>query len=240
MARILVTEDDDSTRTLMCAILKRAGFEVSAARNGIEALQALDQQHIDLLVTDVMMPGMDGFSLVEQLRDARIELPVLMVTAKGQVQDRRQGFLVGTDDYLVKPFDAQEMVLRVKALLRRARIVSDKRIAVGDIELDYNNLTVSRKASAKNTAGGAAAEAMPAQCVTLPPKEFYVLYKLLAYPDTAFTRAQLLEEIWGPDSDSDGSTVNVHINRLRTRFSDWPEFEIVTVRGIGYKAVRHA
>lgn len=250
MTRILVTEDDDSTRTLMCAILKRAGFDVEPAHNGMEALDEMDAQHIDLLVTDVMMPELDGFSLVGKLRDARIDMPVLMVTAKGQTQDRRQGFLVGTDDYLVKPFDAQEMVLRVKALLRRAKIVADSRIVVGDVELNYDSLTVSRNArtfnrvaspnAALDTKAATSANALQPQAVALPPKEFYLLYKLLAYPDKVFTRAQLLDEIWGANSKSDGSTVNVHINRLRARFADWPEFEIVTVRGLGYKAVHHA
>lgn len=224
MSRILVAEDDPSTLKLMCAVLGRAGFEVVPARNGMEALDVLDAQHVDLLVTDVMMPGLDGFSLVGQLRDARIELPVLMVTAKGEVHDRRQGFLVGTDDYLVKPFDAQEMVLRIKALLRRSKIVSDHMIAVGDVTLVYDNLSVSW--------GG--------RTETLPPKEFYLLYKLLAYPDTVFTRSQLLAEVWGLESESDGATVNVHINRLRNRFADCDDFQIQTVRGIGYKAVCRA
>lgn len=223
MTTILVAEDDDSTRKLMCAVLKRAGFDVLAAPNGTAALDALDDHHVDLLLTDVMMPGLDGFTLAKQLRDAKYDLPILMVTAKGQVNDRRQGFLVGTDDYLVKPVDAQELVLRIRALLRRARIVADKRIEIGRATLDYDALTVSR----------------PGQTVTLPPKEFYLLYKLLAYPGTVFTRAQLLDEIWGADTTSDASTVNVHINRLRTRFGDWSEFSIETVRGLGYKAVRH-
>ncbi len=224
MARILVAEDDPSTLKLMCAVLKRAGFDVVAARDGLEALEALDKYHVDLLLTDVMMPSLDGFGLVEQLRDARIETPVLMVTAKGEVRDRRQGFLVGTDDYLVKPVDAQEMILRIKALLRRAKIVADHCITIGEVTLTYDNLTVQRGA----------------QVETLPPKEFYLLYKLMAYPDTVFTRSQLLEEIWGMESDSDGSTVNVHINRLRNRFKDWPELEIQTIRGIGYRGVHHA
>lgn len=224
MTRILVAEDDPSTLKLMCAVLKRAGFDVVAARDGLEALEALDRHHVDLLLTDVMMPGLDGFGLVEQLRDARIETPVLMVTAKGEVRDRRQGFLVGTDDYLVKPVDAQEMILRIKALLRRAKIVADHRITIGEVTLTYDNLTVQRGT----------------QVETLPPKEFYLLYKLMAYPDTVFTRSQLLEEIWGMESDSDGSTVNVHVNRLRNRFVDWPELEIQTIRGIGYRGVHHA
>lgn len=223
MARILVAEDDASTRKLMCAVLQRAGFGVVPARDGTEALDLLDRERIDLLITDVMMPGTDGFELTRQLREARYDLPILMVTAKSQPRDRREGFIVGTDDYLVKPVDAQEMVLRVRALLRRARILADNRIKIGDVVLDYDALSVSR----------------PGQTVALPPKEFRLLYKLLAYPGHVFTRLQLLEDVWGEDADVDSASMNVHVNRLRTRFKDWPEFEIVTVRGVGYKAVRH-
>lgn len=223
MVRILVAEDDKSTRTLMCAVLNRAGFETIGASNGEAALGTLDKEHIDLLITDVMMPGLDGFELTRELREARFSLPILMVTAKHLPKDRRQGFIVGTDDYLVKPVDAQEMVLRVKALLRRARIVADRRIVIGNAVLDYDALSVSR----------------PGESHDLPPKEFSLLYKLLAYPDQVFTRFQLLEDIWGDDVENDGNTLNVHISRLRTRFKDWPEFDIVTVRGLGYKAVKH-
>lgn len=223
MARILVAEDDVNTRKLMCAVLTRAGFDVVGARDGAEALDVLDREQIDLLITDVMMPGVDGFELTRELRDAHFDLPILMVTAKSLPKDRRQGFIVGTDDYLVKPVDAQEMVLRVRALLRRARIVADRRIEVGDVVLDYDALTVS----------------CPGKTVALPPKEFSLLYKLLAYPGQVFTRLQLLDEIWGDEGDTDGATLSVHVNRLRTRFKDWPEFDIVTVRGMGYKAVRN-
>lgn len=223
MVRILVAEDDKSTRTLMCAVLNRAGFEAIGASNGEAALDALDRERIDLLITDVMMPGLDGFELTRELREARFNLPILMVTAKHLPKDRRQGFIVGTDDYLVKPVDAQEMVLRVKALLRRARIVADRRIVMGRAVLDYDAFSVSR----------------PGESHDLPPKEFSLLYKLLAYPDQVFTRFQLLEDIWGDDAENDGNTLNVHISRLRTRFKDWPEFKIVTVRGLGYKAVKH-
>lgn len=223
MVTILVAEDDTNTRKLMGAVLKRAGYDVLLARNGDEALDLLDTHHVDLLVTDVMMPGTDGFALTQALRDARYDLPILMVTAKSAVADRRQGFLVGTDDYVTKPVDAQELVLRVRALLRRAHIVAEHKIEVGDAVLDYDALTVSR----------------PGEAQTLPPKEFFLLYKLLAYPGQVFTRLQLLDEVWGQDSDSDPATVSVHVNRLRTRFAGWDEFQIQTVRGIGYKAVRN-
>lgn len=223
MFRILVVEDDASTSRLLCAILKRNGYEAIAAADGVEALEKLDEVQVDLMICDVMMPRMDGFALTRQLRDAGSLLPILMVTAKALPEDKRTGFLVGTDDYMTKPVDKEEMLLRIKALLRRARIVSERRITVGAVELDYDTHTVRRDHEVQ----------------TLPPKEFYLLYKLLAYPDRTFTRLQLLDEIWGMDSDSDEKTVNVHINRLRTRFYGWPEFEIQTVRGLGYRAVKH-
>lgn len=223
MVRILIAEDDKGTRLLIGAVLKRAGFEPLLAQDGGEALDVLDREHIDLLITDVMMPGLDGFELTRQLRDAGYDLPVLMMTAKSQPVDRRQGFIVGTDDYITKPVDAQELVLRVRALLRRANIAAERKIAIGAVTLDYDALTVARGSEIHQ----------------LPPKEFYLLYKLLSYPDHTFTRLQLLDEVWGMDSESDAATVSVHVNRLRTRFAAWPEFEIVTVRGIGYKGVRH-
>lgn len=221
MARILVAEDDTSTRKLMCAVLTRAGFEAIPAANGLEALHVLDERRVDMLITDVMMPGLNGVELVRQLREARYDLPILMVTAKGEPVDRREGFIVGTDDYMVKPVDAQEMILRVKALLRRARIVADNCVQIGETRLDYETLTVARTGRE----------------IALPPKEFRLLYKLLSYPGQVFTRLQLFDEVWGEDSDSDPATVSVHVNRLRSKFSDWDDFEIVTVRGLGYKAV---
>lgn len=224
MFKILVAEDDANTSRLFCAVLRRAGYEPVPACDGEDALQKLDQYKIDLLLCDVMMPRMDGFALTRTIRDSGSLLPILMVTAKALPEDKRQGFLVGTDDYITKPVDKEEMLLRIKALLRRARIVDQRKITVGDVVLDYDARTVRRGH----------------QLLTLPPKEFALLYKLLAYPDRTFTRLQLLDEIWGLDSESDERTVNVHINRLRTRFYDWPEFEIQTVRGLGYRAVRKA
>lgn len=224
MFKILVAEDDASTNRLFCAILRRAGYEPVPAADGEEALQKLDEYKIDLLLCDVMMPRLDGFGLTKAIRDSGSMLPILMVTAKVLPEDKHKGFLVGTDDYITKPVDKEEMLLRIKALLRRARIVDERQITVGDVVLDYDAHTVRRGHEVQ----------------TLPPKEFNLLYKLLAYPDRTFTRLQLLDEIWGMDSESDERTVNVHINRLRTRFYDWPEFEIQTVRGLGYRAVRKA
>ena len=224
MFKILVAEDDASTNRLFCAILRRAGYEPVPATDGEDALQKMDEYKIDLLVCDVMMPRLDGFGLTQAIRESGSMLPILMVTAKALPEDKHRGFLVGTDDYLTKPVDKEEMLLRIRALLRRARIVDERKITIGDVVLDYDTHTVRRGHEVQ----------------TLPPKEFSLLYKLLAYPDRTFTRLQLLDEIWGMDSESDERTVNVHINRLRTRFYDWPEFEIQTVRGLGYRAVRKA
>ncbi len=222
MLKILVAEDDPSTSRLLCAILKMNGYDPVPARDGEEALQIMDHQHIDLLLCDVMMPKMDGFELTQAIRDSGSMLPIMMLTAKSLPEDKHTGFLVGTDDYMVKPPDRQELILRIKALLRRARIVDEHRITIGDVVLDYDTHTVRKGYDAQ----------------VLPPKEFNLLYKLLAYPERTFTRLELLDEIWGMDSESDEKTVNVHINRLRTRFYDWPEFEIQTIRGMGYRAVR--
>lgn len=224
MFKILVAEDDASTNRLFCAILRRAGYEPIPAVDGEDALRKLDEFKVDLLLCDVMMPRLDGFALTRMIRDSGSLLPVLMVTARALPEDKRQGFLVGTDDYITKPVDKEEMLLRIKALLRRARIVDERRITVGEVVLDYDSRTVRRGHDVQ----------------TLPPKEFELLYKLLAYPDRTFTRLQLLDEIWGLDSESDERTVNVHVNRLRNRFYDWPEFEIQTVRGLGYRAARKA
>ena len=221
MATILLVEDEASMRLLTCAKLKHQ-FTIICAKDGVEALELLERQPVDLIIADVMMPRMDGFTLTRTIRESGSMLPILMLTAKDMPQDKHTGFIVGTDDYMTKPPDRQELVLRIKALLRRARIVDEHRITIGDVELDYDTHTVRRGHDAQ----------------VLPPKEFNLLYKLLAYPERTFTRLELLDEIWGMDSESDDKTVNVHINRLRTRFYDWPEFEIQTIRGIGYRAIK--
>ncbi len=223
MFQILVVEDDANTRKLMEAVLKENGFHPITACNGLDALKMLDRCHVDLVLLDIMMPGMDGYDLTKQLRASNYSLPILMVTAKQLPQDKRKGFLVGTDDYMTKPVDEEEMILRIKALLRRAQIVSERRIQIGDVTLDYDSLTVSRQEESQ----------------TLPQKEFYLLYKLLSYPGKIFTRLQLMDEIWGMESESDDNTINTHINRLRKRFDSYPEFSIETIRGLGYKAVKH-
>ena len=223
MITILVVEDDPNIMKLIEAALLDEKFSPALARDAHEALGIIERRRIDLMITDIMMPGMDGYALTEQLRDAGYDFPVLMVTAKESIKDKRKGFIVGTDDYMVKPVDEEELILRVKALLRRAKIVSERKITIGQATLNYDAMTVSRGA----------------QRVALPQKEFMLLYKLLSYPDTIFTRIQLMDEIWGYDTESAEHTVSVHIGRLRERFYNWPEFSIETVRGLGYKAVRH-
>ena len=222
MFHILVVEDDTNARKLMKAVLERAEYCVIPAVNGEDALSLLDSNHVDLILLDIMMPGMDGSTLATELRAAGNTVPILMVTAKQLPADKRKGFLSGTDDYMTKPVDTEEKLLRIKALLRRSRIVNERKLTIGSVELDYDALTVSRGDDHQ----------------TLPQKEFYLLYKLLSSPDKIFTRIQLMDEIWGMESESGDTTVNVHINRLRRRFENDPEFELVSVRGLGYKAVK--
>lgn len=223
MFQIMVVEDDLNTRRLMEAVLKEHGFSPLAASNGIEALKLMDSHHVDLVLLDIMMPGMDGYELTRLLRTSDQSLPILMVTARQLPEDKHKGFLVGTDDYMTKPVDEEEMILRIKALLRRAQIISERKIQVGDVVLDFDSLTVTKGEESQ----------------VLPQKEFHLLYKLLSYPGKIFTRMQLMNEIWGMDSESDDSTINTHINRLRKRFEHYPEFSIETIRGLGYKAVKH-
>ncbi len=223
MIRIMVVEDDLSMQKFLCAFLETSGYSVYPCENGIAALELLDHTQVDLIVLDIMMPLMDGFEFTKALREAEYNMPILMLTARSMPEDKKRGFLVGTDDYMTKPVDEEEMLLRIKALLRRAKISEERSITIGDVNIDYDERCVKR--------GG--------ESVTLPQKEFMLLYKLLSYPNRIFTRTQLMDDIWGMDSEADEVTVNVHINRLRKRFESWPSFEIVTARGLGYKAVKH-
>lgn len=207
----------------MQAILSANGYHVHLATNGIEALAIMDTLHIDLLILDIMMPTMDGYELTQVLRDSNYTLPILMISAKVLPADKRKGFIVGTDDYMTKPVDEEEMLLRIQALLRRAKIMNEHRLTIGDVTFDYDALTVSRNE----------------ESMLLPQKEFLLLYKLLSYPDKIFTRIQLMDEIWGMDTETSDSTVTVHINRLRKRFEHYPEFEIETIRGLGYKVNKY-
>lgn len=222
MFSVLVCEDDLNIRRLMREYLLQDGYTVFESSDGGEALEIMDSNHIDLLITDVMMPNMDGFELSSALREAGYGIPVLMVTARGAMEDKKTGFGSGADDYMVKPIDMEEMLLRVSALLRRSGAASEKRLTVGNSVLDYNTFSVSS----------------PGCTVSLPNKEFQILFKLLSQLGRIFTRTQIMDEIWGYDSDSDSRTVDVHIRRLREKFENSPDFEIVTVKGLGYKAVK--
>lgn len=224
MFNILVVEDDAELNRLFCTVLSKNGYNPIGASDGEAALDIMQSEYIDLIITDIMMPRLDGFQLTESLRQTDRTTPVLLITAKDSFGDKQRGFLSGADDYMVKPVDVEEMLLRVGALLRRARIISDHRQVVGSTVLDYDALTVT--VGKKET--------------VLPQKEFYLLYKLLSAPGHIFTRQQLMDEIWGMESETEARTVDVHINRLRERFRDCTDFSIVTVRGLGYKAVKGA
>lgn len=221
MLKILVVEDDDSLLNLYRIVLEKQGYEVLPAHHGEEAWDIMEREHVDLIITDILMPVMDGYQFLRSVRDINPEMPVLMITAKDDFASKSMGFTLGTDDYMIKPVDTEEMILRVRALLRRANIISTKKLTIHSTLLDYDAITVSREA----------------ETVMLTPKEFHLLYKLLSCPNKIFTRKQLMDEIWGPESQSDAQTIDVHINRLRRHFEHNPDFEIITVRGLGYKAV---
>lgn len=222
MFKILVAEDDAELQQLFCRVLTRNGFTALGVSDGVEALETIEHEYIDLIVSDIMMPRMDGYALVRSLRDAGNQLPVLMITAKDSFQDMQFGFIAGADDYMVKPINVNELVLRVHALLRRAQIVAERRQSIGGTTFEYDSFSV-RSGRTKTI---------------LPQKEFLLLYKLVSSPNHIFTRQQLMDDIWGVESQTEARTVDVHINRLRDRFRNNPDFEIVTVRGIGYKAVK--
>ena len=222
MLKVLIAEDDQELRRLFSHVLNRNGYTVVGVSNGQEALEAMDTDFFDIIISDIMMPVMDGYELVRQLRDVGNTTPVLMITAKDAFDDMRLGFQSGVDDYMVKPINVNEMVLRVQALLRRAQTINDRRQTIGETVMECDSLTVI-----------AAGESM-----ILPQKEFMLLYKMAAYPGKIFTRQQLMDEIWGYDSESDTHTVDVHIGRLRDRFRENKDFKIVTIRGVGYKVVR--
>lgn len=225
MFKIMVVEDDQNARRLMETVLRQHGYEPIPARDGIDALEKMEAHHVDLIILDIMMPRMDGYEFTRTLRECGNETPILMVTAKEGLQDKKMGFTIGTDDYMVKPVDEEEMLLRITALLRRSRIAADRRLQIGKTELNFNSMTV--------TVDGGSGD-------SLPKKEFLLLFKLLSNPGHIFTRRQLMDEIWDMDSESDERTVDVHINRLRDRFRGNEDFDILTVRGLGYKAVLRA
>ncbi len=221
MFNVLVVEDDKNLKKLMVTYLKRNNYTVFEANNGIHALDIIDKQYIDLVISDVMMPEMDGFELLNELRTSNYEIPIMLITAKGDISDKKQGFILGADDYMVKPVDMEEMILRVSVLLKRVKSANKRKIVMGDLIIDYDQLSVTKHGKVYN----------------LAQKEFYLLYKLISTPNTIFSRQELIEEIWGLESDSEYRTVDVHIKRLREKLSDLNEFEIVTVRGAGYKVI---
>lgn len=223
MFKILVVEDSKNIRKLMAARLEQEGYEVIQAENGSIALEVLDTYQIDLIISDIMMPKLDGFELTKSLRESNYNIPILIVTAKESFEDKEKAFILGSDDYMVKPINMGEMVLRVAALLRRAKISTEHKLEIGDITLNYDSLTVTYKD----------------KICELPKKEFYLLFKLLSYPKQIFTRQQLLDDIWGMDIDIDERTVDSHIKKLRKKFEDIEEFKIITIRGLGYKAEKY-
>lgn len=223
MINILLVEDDEKLNKLFYTVLSKQGFNIYSAKDGIEAFDVMENNHVDLIISDIMMPNMDGYEFTESIREFDAEVPILMITAKDDFSSKQKGFLIGVDDYMVKPIDVNEMILRVNALLRRSKIVHDKKQVVGDTVLEYDSLSVT----------------VNDETIVLPQKEFYLLYKLLSYPNKVFTRNQLMDEIWGVDSPSDIQTIDVHINRLRRHFENNPDFKIVTVRGLGYKVVKN-
>lgn len=221
MLKIMVVDDNENTRKLTSTVLMQNGYDTVCACDGEEGLDIMDKVHVDLIILDVMMPKMNGFEFTRTLRECGWETPILMVTAKESHLDKKEGFLAGTDDYMVKPVDEEEMLLRIAALLRRSKIASERKITIGSTVLNHDSLTVTT----------------PEGTTVLPQKEFMLLFQLLSYKDKIFTRRQLMDEIWDMDSDTDERTVDVHINRLRDKFKNNPDFSIVTIRGLGYKAV---
>ncbi|NFA61026.1 response regulator transcription factor [Clostridium sporogenes] len=222
MFKVLVVEDDPALRKLFCTVLNKNGYKSIEAKDGNSALDVLYKEYIDLIISDIMMPNMDGYTLIKLIRESNDNVPILMITAKGTFSDKQEGFRVGTDDYMVKPIDVNEMILRVGALLRRSQIINERKIVIGETTFLYDFLSI--KYNNKE--------------LVLPQKEFYLIYKLVSTPNKIFTRQQLMDEIWGIESETDPRTVDVHINRLRDRFKDNKDFNIITIRGLGYKVVK--
>lgn len=214
MINILIVEDDKSLRRLMEVILKQKGYYVYLAQNGEEAIEIFEDKIINLVICDIMMPKVNGYELVKVLRSSYYDLPIFMVTAKENIEDKRKAFSIGADDYMVKSIDLDDMLLRINALLRRSKIVNENKLSIGDVVINYDTLTITKKD----------------KIVELPKKEFNLLFKLLSYQKQIFTRGQLMEEIWGMDIERDERTVDVHIKRIREKLNAFNEFKIITVR----------
>ena len=221
MFNILIVEDDKNLRKLITTCLKREKYNTYEAINGMQALDIIDKKYIDLAITDIMMPEMDGYELIRELREAKYSIPILVITAKSSLDDKKEGYRLGADDYMVKPIDIEELPLKVKALLKRVNTANERKIEIGSFTIDYNQLSVTRGNQKYN----------------LVQKEFYLLYKLISTPNVIFTRQELIEEIWGLENESDYRTIDVHIKRIREKLKDVDEFKIETIRGIGYKLI---
>lgn len=224
MYNVLVVEDDANILKLMSIRLKKSGFNVLQAENAKEALDVIHSGDADIMVADVMMPGMDGFRLVEKIREEGNRMPVILATAKESLDDKREGFNCGADDYMVKPIEHEELVLRINALIKRADFRREKKLTVGSVTLDYEKLSVY------NDKGEEA---------QLSKKEFLILFRLISYPEKIFTKSQLMDEFWGYESDTYSDTVKVHINRIRNKIAKFPEIDVVTVRGLGYRGIKN-
>ena len=220
MFSILVVEDDINLNKLICSVLSQNGYKPYPAPNADSGLAKLADNYIDLVISDIMMPGKDGYAFAKEIREKNKDIPILFVSAKESLEDKQKGFDIGIDDYMVKPIDLNELLLRVKALLRRAKIISERQLIIGKTRLDYDSLKVY----------------FDDNVIEFPQKEFLILYKLLSFPDKIFTRASLMEEFWPEDSDSLERTVDVHITRIREKLNKNQDFEIATIRGLGYKA----
>lgn len=221
MFNVLVVEDDKNLRKLIVTCLKKKNYNVLEVENGEKALEVIDTNYVDIIISDIMMPHMDGYELIRELREANFNVPILLITARSDISDKRTGFLLGADDYMVKPIDIEEMLLRIEVLLRRAQNANKKQIEIGKLHIDYDQRTVVRNGVIYN----------------LALKEFQLLYKFLTKPNVILTRQELIEEIWGLESESDYRTIDVHVKRIREKLFDVDEFEIVTVRGVGYKCI---
>ena len=221
MFSILVCEDDFAIKTMISTKLKQENYSVYTVQNGQEALNLMEKQQIDLVISDIMMPEMDGYEFVQTLRETKHTLPILMITAKSQLESLEAAFKLGVDDYMVKPLRLEELVLRVKALLRRSQLEAEKVLTFTHTRLDYNTLTMT--------------ELTTGEQVQIPPKEFFLLHKLLSYPEKIFTRLDLLDDIWGMEEDYDERLIDACIKRLRQKLKGNEDFDIVTVRGLGYK-----
>lgn len=224
MLKILVVDDEINIRNLFKIRLENEGYEVYTAKDGLEALDVVYNNIIDMCIVDVMMPNLDGNSFVKKIRSENFNMPIIMVTAKGELDDKIEAFDSGIDDYMTKPIEFDELLLRMKALFRRAKIVTDKKIVIGDTVLEYDALTITNNKLNLN--------------VTLTKKEFSILYKLLSYPERTFTKGQLFDEFWGLDNYGDVEAVKVYISKIRSIIEPFPEIDIATIRGIGYRGIK--